>query len=226
VFAAGELEDFGRAAGRVCEPPGATVPYPEMLATITGEQLGALGARYLDAVRAIGPRAAAAERFTDKLPANFRLVGLIHLALPNARIIHVRRDPVDTCFSCFSKLFAGQQAFTYDLAELGRHYRAYDALMEHWWTILPPGVMLEVRYEELIADFEPQVRRMLAHCGLAWDAACLAFHTTQRSVRTASATQVRQPLYSSAVGRWRPYEAMLGPLLEALGPLVDPRAPR
>ena len=221
VFGAGELEDFGRAAGRVCEPSGATVPYPEMLAGITAEQVRTIGARYLEAVRALSPRAAAAERITDKLPANFRLVGLIHLALPNARIIHVRRDPVDTCFSCFSKWFAGEQAFTYDLAELGRYYRAYHALMAHWRSVLPPGVMLEVQYEDLVADFAPQVRRMLAHCGLGWDAACLAFHTTQRSVRTASATQVRQPLYASAVGRWKPYEAMLGPLLEALGGLVE-----
>ena len=226
VFGAGELETFGRTAGRVCEPPGATVPYPEMLASITGEQLRTIGARYLEQVRALSLRAAAAERVTDKLPANFRLVGLIHLALPNARIIHVRRDPVDTCFSCFSKWFAGEQAFTYDLAELGRYYRAYHALMEHWWTVLPPGVMLAVQYEELVADFEPQARRMLAHCGLAWDPACLAFHTTQRPVRTASATQVRQPLYGSAVGRWKPYEAMLGPLLEALGGLVDRGAAR
>jgi hypothetical protein len=93
--------------------------------------------------------------------------------------------------------------------------------MEHWWTVLPPGVMLDVQYEELVADFEPQARRMLAHCGLAWDDACLAFHTTQRSVRTASAAQVRRPLYRTAVGRWKPYEAMLGPLLEALDGLVD-----
>ena len=226
VHGAGELELFGRAAARVCEPPGATVPYPEMLATITGEQLHAIGARYLETVRALGSRAAAAERVTDKLPANFRLVGLIHLALPNARIIHVRRDPVDTCFSCFSHWFAGEQAFTYDLAELGRYYRAYAALMEHWWTVLPPGVMIDVQYEELVADFEPQARRMLAHCGLAWDDACLAFHPTQRAVRTASAAQVRQPLYRTAVGRWKPYQAMLGPLLEALGGLVDRGPPR
>src|SRR5262249_14447713 len=141
VFAAGELENFGRAAARVCEPPGATVPYPEMLATITEEQLRTIGARYLEGVKALSPRAAAAARITDKLPANFRLVGLIHLALPNARIVHVRRDPVDTGLSCFSKLFVGEQSFTYDLAELGRYYRAYAALMEHWRTILPPGAM-------------------------------------------------------------------------------------
>ena len=221
VFGAGELEHFSGAAGSVCEPPGATVPYPEMLATITGERLRALGTRYLASASAVAPRAAAAERITDKLPANFRLVGLIHLALPNARIIHVRRDPLDTCFSCFSKLFAGELAFTYDLGELGRHYRAYEALMAHWRTILPPGAMLEVQYEALIADFEPQARRLLAHCGLDWDDACLAFHQTQRPVRTASAAQVRQPIYRSSVGRWRPYEVWLGPLREALGERLE-----
>jgi hypothetical protein len=137
--------------------------------------------------------------------------------LPQSRIIHVRRDPLDTCLSCFSKLFAGEQPYAYDLAELGRYYRAYEALMEHWRRVLPEGVMLEVQYEELVADFEPQARRLLAYCGLEWDDRCLAFHETQRSVRTASATQVRQPIYGTSVGRWRPYREMLQPLLQELG---------
>ena len=226
VFGAGELEHFSRAAASVCEPSGATVPYPEMLATITGERLRVLGTRYLASASAVAPRAAAAERITDKMTANFRLVGLIHLALPGARIIHVRRDPADTCFSCFSKLFAGEQAFTYDLGELGRYYRAYEALMAHWRAILPPDAMLEVQYEELIADFEPQARRLLAHCGLEWEDACLAFHKTQRPVRTASATQVRQPIYRSSVGRWRPYEPWLGRLRNALGAPLEGAAQR
>src|SRR5262249_39448824 len=123
VFGAGELMDFERAAATICEPPGATVPYPEMLPTMLGEELRQLGARYL---AGMATKAPAADRVTDKMPSNFRLIGLIHLTLPNARIIHVRRDPLDTCLSCFSKLFTGQQPFTYDLGELGRYYRAYE----------------------------------------------------------------------------------------------------
>ena len=129
----------------------------------------------------------------------------------------MRRDPLDTCLSAFSKLFTNAQPHTFDLGELGRYYRAYDALMAHWRRVLPQGVMLEVQYEELVADFAPHARRIVDHVGLAWDDRCLAFHQTQRTVRTASAVQVRLPLYQSAVGRAQPYRAMLGPLLEALG---------
>src|SRR5262249_41022057 len=142
--------------------------------------------------------------------------GLIHLALPNARIVHARRDSMDTCLSCFSQLFTGRHPYSYDLAELGRYYRAYEALMAHWRKVLPQDIMLEVRYEEVIADIDKQARRIVAHCGLEWDDACLGFHATERPVRTASAVQVRQPIYRTSVGRWRPYEHLLGPLIEAL----------
>ena len=161
--------------------------------------------------------APAADKIIDKMPANFRFLGLIHLALPNARIIHTCRDPIDTCLSCFSKLFTDEQAFTYDLGELGRYYRAYQKLMEHWWHVLPPGVMLDVQYEELVIDFEEQARRIVTHCGLEWDDCCLSFYEKQRPVKTASVVQVRQPVYRSSVGRWRPDRDLLRPLLEALG---------
>jgi len=128
----------------------------------------------------------------------------------------VRRDPLDTCLSCFSKLFATAQNHTYDLAELGRYYRKYAELMAHWREVLPPGRMLEVRYEELVADFEPVARRVLAHCGLEWDDACRSFHRTERPIRTASAAQVRQPIYGSAVGRGEAYREFLAPLLREL----------
>jgi len=213
VFGADELMDFPRVAAAICEPPGATEPYPEMVLSMPAEDLRRVGALYLAGVQSKAP---AADRITDKLPGNFRLLGLIHLALPNARIIHVRRDPLDTCLSCFSKLFTGRQPFAYDLGELGRYYRAYESLMAHWRSVLRPAVMLEVRYEDLVADLAPQARRIVAHCGLEWDERCLVFHQTRRPVRTASATQVRQPLYRSAVGRARPYAAMLGPLIAAL----------
>src|SRR5262249_12677430 len=143
--------------------------------------------------------------------------GLIHLALPNARIIHTRRDPRDTALSCFSILFSkGQLEFTYDLAELGRYIRAYQALMEHWRKALPDGVMLEVQYEEVVGELEQQARRIVGHCGLEWDDACLAFYRSERAVRTASAAQVRQPIYRSSVGRWRQHEDQLQPLLQVL----------
>jgi hypothetical protein len=206
--------DFSRAAGRLAAPNGMPV-FPDMMHSVTAAQLRALGAAYLAGMQAAAPDA---ERITDKWPANFIFAGLIHLALPNAKLIHVRRDARDTCFSCFARLFAGPHlSYTYDLGELGRYYRGYEMLMAHWRRVLPQGVMLEVQYEDLIANFEPQVRRIIAHCGLAWDERCLAFHATQRPVRSASAAQVRQPLYASSVGRWRSYAPMLGPLFEALG---------
>jgi tetratricopeptide (TPR) repeat protein len=182
-----------------------------------------VGTRYVTALQALAP---SAERITDKMPANFRLAGLIHLVLPNARIIHARRNPIDTCLSCFGRAFAGDQPFKYDLAELGRYYRAYEALMAHWRRVLPARTFLEVSYEDVVADLEGQARRIVAHCGLGWDDSCLQFHRTERLVRTASAIQVRQPLYTTSVGRWRAYGELLRPLLNALGPeLTGERAP-
>ena len=160
---------------------------------------------------------ATAARITDKMPSNFCCIGLIHLALPNARIIHTVRDPIDTCMSCFSKLFTAEQSHTYDLGELGRYYRGYQKLMAHWHRVLPVGRILDVRYEDVVADLEGQARQIIAHCGLEWDDACLAFYRTERPVRTASANQVRQPIYRDSVGRWRHHLEELQPLLEVLG---------
>jgi hypothetical protein len=211
VFSAGEQPEFGRAV-RGGYQPG---PLPFDSAALTGEDLSRLGGRYLSRMNAKVPKQAL--RFTDKMPANFRFLGLIHLTLPKARIIHVRRDPRDTCFSCYSKLFSGALEFTYDLAELGRYYKAYDALMAHWRAALPEGAMLEVQYETLVEAFEAEARRIVAYCGLDWDARCLEFHKTERPVITASTAQVRQPLFKTSIGRWRRYEQWLGPLQEALG---------
>jgi tetratricopeptide (TPR) repeat protein len=207
VHGGGELADFEAAVAALGRGPEG-VP-----ANIGAAELRRIGAHYLAAVT---PRAPGAQRITDKMPADFRFAGLIHLALPNARLIHMRRDPVDTCLSCFSLLFGGDQLFAYDLAELGRFYRAYEKLMAHWRQVLPSGVMLEVRYEELVDDFERQAHAILAHCDLEWNDACRDFYNTERPVHTASAAQVRQPLYRSSVGRWRPSDAVLRPLLDAL----------
>jgi tetratricopeptide (TPR) repeat protein len=213
VFGAGEITDFGAAVARIWGPDMAQ-RFPEAVAAATPKQLRALAARYVAGLRTRSP---AAERVTDKALGNVQFVGLIHSILPHARVIHVRRDPIDTCLSAFSKLFTQAQPHTFDLGELGRYYRAYESLMAHWRRVLPAEAMLEIDYERLVADFAPQARRIVDYVGLAWDDRCIAFHETQRTIRTASAAQVRQPLYQSAVGRARPYAAMLGPLLQALG---------
>jgi hypothetical protein len=219
VHGAGELHAFNDAVNELSAADGGTMPFPDGVPALDGGDLRQIGARYVAALRALAARdeTASRERITDKMPSNYYFAGLIHLALPNATIIHCMRDPVDTCVSCFSKLFSGEQNHTYDLAELGRYYRRYQQLMAHWSRALPAGRILDVRYEDVVADLDGQARRIIAHCGLPWDDACLSFHKTERPVRTASVTQVRQPIYSSAIGRWRVYEAQLGPLLDALG---------
>jgi tetratricopeptide (TPR) repeat protein len=220
VFGAGEITDFVNSIEAIGKAKDADGTFFDHLPVVAGEDLRGIGERYVAAVKA---RAPTERHVTDKMPSNVLCCGLIHLALPNARIIHLRRDPVDTCLSCYSHLFPTSLPYTCDLGELGRHYRAYERVMEHWRQVLPQDAMLEVQYEALVADFEPQARRILAYCGLEWDAACARFYETQRPVRTASVAQVRRPLYQSSVGRWRPYREMLGPLFDALG--VDP-APR
>jgi tetratricopeptide (TPR) repeat protein len=222
VAACGELNDFHesiRAAGLHSQEN----PYPTLVPNCTMEQLRQIGLRYEQRLRLIASapgKQRRPARATDKMPANARYTGLIHLALPNARIIHTRRDPIDTCLSCFSLLFE-DLPFTYDLAELGRRYAANATMMQHWHDVLPSGVILDVTYEDLVMHPEIETRRILAHCGLDWDGACLRFHETSRPVRTASVVQVRQPLYQSSVRRWRPEPAVMAPLLEALGSILD-----
>jgi tetratricopeptide (TPR) repeat protein len=211
VVGAGECEAVCALASTVTGADGAK--FPDAVVTLSPEARRCLGSRYLETIQTTAP---AAERIVDKMPMNFLYLGFIHMVLPRARIIHVRRDPVDTCCSCFSLLFTGNLAYTYELGELGRYYRAYEALMAHWRAILPKEVMLEVAYEDVVNDLEGQARALLAHCGLEWDAACLAFHRTQRPVLTASAAQVRQPIYRSSVGRSLCYRPFIAELLEAL----------
>jgi tetratricopeptide (TPR) repeat protein len=213
VFGAGEVKDFEKAVKSVLAALGGVTEYPEAVAGMKKRDFAELGASYVAQIRLSAPSAA---RIVNKMPHNYLFAGLIHLALPNASIIHAVRDPVDTCVSCFSKLFADRMNYAYDLAELGRYYRGYQAVISHWQRVLPPGRMLEVRYEDVVADLEGQARRVVAHCGLEWDSRCLAFHQTSRAVRTASVMQVRQPIYNNSVGRWRRYESFLGPLLAQL----------
>jgi hypothetical protein len=214
VHGAGEHNTFKAVVNAFYGSDEHAISYPEFVPTLDAQAIDKIGARYLAELTRLAPQA---PRITDKMPLNYHFIGLIHLALPNAKIIHTVRDPADTCISCFSKLFSGELNYTYDLAELARYHRRYQALMEHWRGVLPPGRMLDVRYEEVIEDFETQTRRILEFCDLNWDARCLAFHKTERPVMTASAIQVRQPIYKYAVGRWRAYEQFLGPLLAELG---------
>jgi tetratricopeptide (TPR) repeat protein len=214
VHGAGELQTFNDVILTVRGPDGNPLRYPDFMPALDAAALRQIGARYVADVRKLAP---SGERVTDKMPSNYYFAGFIHLALPNAKIIHSIRNPVDTCISCFSKLFTAEQNHTYDLAELGRYYKRYETLMSHWRRVLPAKTILDIRYEDVVADLEKQARRIIDYCGLPWDDRCLSFHETDRPVRTASATQVRQPIYKSAVGRWRVYEGQLEPLLRGLG---------
>lgn len=178
----------------------------------------ALGKAYVERLRQVAP-GAACTRVTDKMPGNYHFIGWIRCALPEAKIIHVMRDPMDSCWSNYTRLFTRTMAFAYDLEELGRHYNRYIGLMHHWQDVLPEGAIHHIRYENLVADLEGESRRLLAYVGLDFDPACLAFHENRRQVRTASVAQVRKPLYTSSIGRWRTYERALQPLRAIVGDL-------
>ncbi|QFY44428.1 tetratricopeptide repeat protein [Candidatus Methylospira mobilis] len=208
---AGELSMLIEIMLRDNGMPG--VSFPENLLPLTRERLTSWGEEYIAKLKSLAPDA---QRITDKLPGNFIGVGLIHLMLPNAKIIHVNRNPMDTCLSCFTELFACSQEFSYDLDELGRYYADYARLMAHWRNVLPAGAFLDVNYEDIVNDTEAQARRIIEYCGLEWRTACLDFHKKERPIQTASAAQVRQPIYKSSIERWRHYEKFLGPLQDAL----------
>jgi len=179
-----------------------------------------LGRRYLSGIDGFGNHAA---RLVDKTPLNFLYLGLIHLSMPGAKIIHLRRHPVDSCYAIYKTLFRAGYPFSYSLQEVGRYYIAYCGLMDHWRKTIP-GAFLEVDYEAVIADQEGETRRMLDYLGLEWEDACLDFHRQRGPAATASAAQVRQPIYSTSVGLWRRYERQLAPLagkLSELGIAID-----
>jgi len=194
--------------------------YPGVLNELAPEDFRRLGERYMRDTRVYRggkPRAEAPPPyFIDKMPNNFRHVGLIHLLVPNARIIDVRREPMACCFSNLKQLFASGQEFTYDIEDIARYYRTYLDLMQHWDEVLP-GRVLRVCYEDVVEDLEGNVRRILEFCGLEFERACLDFHQTERSIRTASSEQVRQPLFRDGLLQWRNYEPWLRPLEAALG---------
>ena len=216
VYGAGELPDLLAIARRNIAGTG----FPGNVLALKKDGLAKWAEDYVAGLHKLSP---SARRITDKMPNNFFVIGLIHLMLPNAKIIHVNRNPVDTCLSCYTKLFTKGHEQTYDLTELGRYYSDYARLMEHWRSVLPAGAFLDVQYEDIVADQEAQSRRIINFCGLDWDDACIEFYKNRRSVHTASVVQVRQPIYKSAVERWRHYEEFLGPLLDALGDFAPKR---
>jgi tetratricopeptide (TPR) repeat protein len=214
VYAAGELGNFASVLMQQLRAvvSDASVPRDELVRLSTRIDFRALGEAYIESTRPLTGRA---PHFIDKLPLNFLYVGLIHLALPNARIINLRRHPLDTCYAVYKQLFVDAYPFSYDLAELGHYFAAYERLMRHWDAALP-GVVYTVDYEKLVEDFEPEVRRLLAYCGLAFEDACLRFHENAAASTTASTVQVRQPVYRSSVGNWRRYREQLEPLIRTL----------
>ncbi len=207
VMGAGELS----ALRQVVEGAGL---FPDIAQVLTPADAQRLGQTYLSRTE---PLAQGRRRLIDKMPGNFIYAGLIPLILPGARIIHCRRDPVDTCLSCYTKQFGGEQPFAYDLAELGAFYTDYQKLMAHWAQVLPSDRFIEVDYEHVVDDLEGEAKRLVSFLGLPWEDACLQFHANDRVVRTASVNQVRQPIYTTSKGRWQKYADHLGPLLAALG---------
>ena len=158
--------------------------------------------------------------FTDKLPNNFPFIGFLHLILPNAKVINARRFPLDNCLGAYKQLFAKGQNFTYDIEDLSHYYLNYDRMIKHWHDVLP-GKVLDVHYEDTVIDLETQVGRILEHCGLPFEESCVRFHENPRAVKTASSEQVRQPIYTGALGKWRQYEKYLDLWIEDLEEVID-----
>jgi len=195
-----------------------TRSYPELLDALDADECRELGERYIEQTRVY--RRKGAPFFIDKLPNNWEHIGLIHLMLPNAKIIDVRRDAIGCCFSCFKQLFAGRQDFAYDLRDIGRYYRDYVEMMAHFDQVLP-GRVHRVDYRKLVEETDAEVRRMLDYCRLPFEDACLRFYENPRAVHTPSSEQVRSPIVRDGLDQWRHFEPWLGPLKEALGPLAD-----
>jgi len=219
IFGAGEIKNmsYSIAALRLKYP---SLPkFPQLATVAKPTQFETVAKNYLGAITKISNNA---ERVTDKLLTNFFFAGLIHMILPNAKIVHTKRNPVDSCLSTWTKLFKDDMPHSYDLGELGRYHRKYQDLMEHWRQVLPPHAFMEVQYEDVVADPEANARRIIDFLGLEWDPRCLKFHESDRPVKTASVSQVRKPIYKTSVERGRRYGDKLNPLIQALGLEVEP----
>ncbi|MYJ74878.1 MAG: sulfotransferase, partial [Gammaproteobacteria bacterium] len=206
-----------RLRGR--DEPGGKPRYPAILGDLADDYFRRFGEQFIDDTRAYRGDA---PYFVDKMPNNFFHVGLIRLILPNAKVIDARRHPMACCFSGYKQLFGEGQEFSYGLTEIGNYYRQYVKLMDHWDRVLP-GFVLCVQHEDVVDDLEGQVRRILEFCGLPFEQACVDYHQTERSIRTPSSEQVRQPIFRTSLEQWRNYEPWLGPLKDALGPEIRKR---
>ena len=211
VYGAGELQDL-RLSLFATLPSLSRQNYPRAVSALDQAHFTTLAEEYLKRTARYYQHAAFV---TDKMPVNFLYIGMIRLMFPRARIIHCRRNPVDTCLSCYQQNFTGLQKFAYDLRELGQYYLLYQSLMSHWQRLLP-AFIYDCDYESLVSHPEEQIQAMLTHCNLEWDDRCLSFYDTRRTVKTASIAQVRRPIYKSSVSRWQHYEKHLEPLLTAL----------
>jgi tetratricopeptide (TPR) repeat protein len=211
-----ELPDLALTIRSDRKLSGAGGRYPTSVANANPDDFKRLGSEYIERTRR---HRSSSPYFTDKNPNNFVHVGFLHLILPNAKIINAKRHPLDSCYGTYKQLFAQGQPFSYDLIELGEHYLQYQRLMDHWHEVLP-GKVLDVQYEQVVADLEGQIRRILDYCELEWEDSCMRFNETNRAVKSASSEQVRQPIYSSSVNTWRYYQKHLGTLIEVLEPLL------
>ena len=213
IYGAGEVKYFSQAMHRVRDRFPSLSKYPEMVGELSQAQANLIGKHYTE--RMFGP-AGDAPRVTDKLLTNYFFVGLLHLLFPNAKFVNTRRNPVDTCLSGFTKLFKDDMPHSYDLGELGRYYRQYDALMQHWEKVLPEGVMKVMHYEKTVDNLEEEAKGLIDFLGLDWDDKVVDFHKSKRPVKTASVAQVRKPIYKTSVERWKRYGNGLQPLIDAI----------
>ncbi|HED14297.1 MAG TPA: sulfotransferase family protein [Gammaproteobacteria bacterium] len=221
VYGAGELDTLPSLLNSIPERVGAEHLFPDAVKKLKSADIEALSGEYIEHVKALAPEAA---RITDKMPANFQNLGFIRLLFPNAHIIHCRRNPLDTCLSCYFQDFAGHLGYTSNLESLGQYYLQYDRLMKYWEDVLDIS-MLNVDYEVLVGNFEAECKRIIGFCKLEWDRSCLEFYKNDRIVATASLNQVNKPLYSSAVGRWNNYDEYIAPLKKILSDLARLPAP-
>lgn len=213
VYGAGELKYLNTLIQRPIKNQFNTLYYPDNIVHLSPEICRAIPDSYVAYLQHHSPQAI---RITDKMPYNFVAIGLIHALLPNAKIIHVKRNPMDTCLSCYTKLFSEGQLYSYELTELGQYYQCYERIMNHWRRILPSDTWLDIEYETMVHNLEAEAQRLIKFCDLAWEPSCLNFYQSKRQVRTASFVQVRQPIYTSSVERWRRYEQELAPLIRVL----------
>jgi hypothetical protein len=210
-----ELPYVGRVATSLNRNRADGINYPEAVRELGAGHFQSLGQQYLELAEM--HRTEGKPRFIDKMPNNFPAVGFLHLILPNAKIVDARRHPLDACLSCYRQLFAKGQTFTYDLVDIGEYFLEYERMMDHWHSVLP-GKVITLQYEEIVRNFDVEVRRLFEHCELPFEDACLRFYETERPVRTASSEQVRQPIHDRSIGFYRNYEERLHELKEVLAP--------